>query len=396
MKWCVIDSFRNVLVKSAVDALYVKDCSVINCEISECGGDGVLYDISENCKVTDCAIYNIGGTGVLADSVRYVIADRPWGNHDVSRNEIHDIGSIVVDTNAIASWHLPSYTMNYNRIWNIPKVGIKPFQELNSVDFELGVIEIAYNTVRNVCTDVPDAGGIHTAGYVPLGHIHHNHIKDVLLTYQLTDYRRDDQEGEDLYTAIKGMYFDLGSSGWRCDFNKIYRCDAGPMYMLRCGPELIIENNICVDAPNSNYGSFVNTMTNSKFGGDGTVNQYPKGNTVQKNVFYTATGNTPIKYRFLNEAFDDGDAPFNDPGMIPRPFDDQDLNCYWPDVFWHTYERYTIDNEWALAELQSRYLSDVDSISEDPQFVDYDNDDFTVQNANVLALGFVNFEVPAF
>jgi len=163
------------------------------------------------------------------------------------------------------------------------------------------------------------------------------------------------------------------------------------MYLLRVGPDMTIENNILVDAANAIYGSYTNTMTGSKFGGDGTIEQYPKGNTVQKNVMYTAEGNAPFKYRFASSDFEN-----SDPGMKPFPFDDTDYNCYYPDDIWHTYDRYSIQNEEKLAWLQSTYTSDANSISVDPQFVDYANDDFTVGNAAVFALGFVNFTVRPF
>ena len=390
MTWCVIDSYRNKNIKAAIEAEYLLDCSVTSCTISECGGNGVFLSVSEDCTLSNNTIYNVGGSGLLADAPRYIISERPWGNHSIDNNVIHDVGSILIDACAISTWALPSYTMNYNDIWNIPKVGIKPFQELNAIDFNIGTIEIAYNTIRDTCQKVPDCGAIHTCGYVPNGRVHHNHIKDVLLTSEHTDYRRVGQ-GTTPYTAIKGIYFDLGSSGWTVDYNKAYRCDAGAMYLLRVGPDMTIENNILVDAANAIYGSYTNTMTGSKFGGDGTIEQYPKGNTVQKNVMYTAEGNAPFKYRFASSDFEN-----SDPGMKPFPFDDTDYNCYYPDDIWHTYDRYSIQNEENLAWLQSTYTSDANSISVDPQFVDYANDDFTVGNAAVFALGFVNFTVRPF
>ncbi len=241
------------------------------------------------------------------------------------------------------------FTLNYTKLF-IPDATQENYRDY--VYARNGTI--AFNDVSDVMRDTHDGGGIYLWGSGKDNLITNNVIHDITATTQVNN------------PFAVGMYLDDGSGYNMVSNNLVYNIRTNPYTFLIKGDYNTLTNNIVATDEPRELAFFQAYL--------GMPNHHLN---ITRNIFYASTSNAldPTMFKFADWQSDKVSA--------------SDYNSFYrPDG------RYTIQvgtPKIPLAQWQSQYGFDVNSVTADPQFRNPAAGDYFVQNGAVLATGFTNF-----
>ncbi|MBM3497524.1 MAG: hypothetical protein FJX74_02530 [Armatimonadetes bacterium] len=231
----------------AVHMTGAEECAVMGCDIRNVGVAVHLGDRTQVCTVAGCDITQTSGDGIS-------IWGTP-GEHDrvsghlIDNNYIWDYGWGHLHNRTAGIWFLATShcEITHNHIHDGPRYAIGTDVGNDNV--------IAYNYCHHVNLETCDTGIIEAATAWDWGkpdenernekfnrdnEIHHNLLHD-------SGGMQETGPGEmDFPTYSWGIYLDTHSSHWKVHDNVVYNTVLGG-FMLNCGQDNVIENNIFVD-----------------------------------------------------------------------------------------------------------------------------------------------------
>ncbi len=402
-------------IPGAIELEYAKDCQVVGCTIRDCAGSGVFSKISENLTVSSNTIHDIGYNAIAfrvfnandnSHDTRFV-KEKKWEGHIVNENTIYNIGQVHANSSGIVFHATSRSTANRNLIYDIPYIGIKTNLSFDAMDRNYRDLEFAYNRIRNCMQVLNDGGAIAVQGGVTDCTIHHNNLQDCVRTSHHA-FGRSDLTAP--FGSHRTIHMDPGG-GWSVTFNLINRCVDG-INIHNCGWLTVIENNIVID-PEATGESACFVLNNHKqvLYTEEPIQQerfgYPV--TIRYNIWYSDTGDEAM---FLETAtsVSDKTAIYAQTKDGSDGYNEIDFNLYSHDKVLVRLNNLGETVAYDIAYLRSlrddtdhppgNYAGleiETNSVVDDPLFVDYDNGNFNVQAGSpALALGFINFDVPAF
>ena len=191
--------FANIAQTAIGFAEGVDDCEIIDCELSDIGGSGIMIGYRGGDDING-AIF--GGTG-NAITDWSVPGDAPVGNRIIN-NYIHGCGAEWFGCVGIADQFTVNTTMLKNNIDDLPYTGLSSgFNWTDVVTSQSGTV-IAQNHIHDCMKLLNDGGGIYTLGN------HQGGLIDGNLIY-------------DIYRNV-GLYNDQGSSNFTVADNIVYNC----------------------------------------------------------------------------------------------------------------------------------------------------------------------------
>jgi len=304
-------------------------CTVEDCVIKHVGGAyaiGCLWVPNNNISIIGNEIYDVGGGGITlcAEETESCI---------VSDNIIHDIGKVDKDMAGVYLWATDS-TVSHNQVYNGPSAGIVCLAQNYQDRLLWKENKIEFNEIYNVMQELNDGGAIYVIGHQPGTSIQNNKIHDIVTTnmHHTKKY-------------LHGIYLDDGAKEFIVRNNIVYRADNG--LLVHNAPNNVITNNIFVDAVT--WDLAFSGYASPEYPGD----FLQPGNTFNKNIVY-ATGDA-VLFGVFNEL----------------SVDTSDYNLF--------YTANPGQPNWNLQWWQLTYGLDQNSVEADPLFVDYENDDFSLQ-----------------
>jgi len=294
----------------------------------------------------------IGQYSVAADEA--VLAEFS-SNDMITRNVIQNTG--IVDRASFALWigQGQNTTISRNTVSNAPFVGISESGGPGSPEPLPGNDRISFNRIDHVMQLLNDGGAIYVNGTQPGTSIDHNVVHDILKTpAHISDF------------LITGIYLDGGSRNFLVRDNLTYRVEWGGIFLN--------------EQASGNAG---NTITNNIFV-DGVEDQlsfaFASQDSFSQNIVSrgAAPGLAQRFYDGRNSSTDLFNGQYLPPP--PNPIQVSDHNLFFgPSV-----------PDFAAQFLAWQALGyDAHSILEDPQFVDYRHDNFTLKPSSpaILPIG---------
>jgi len=271
-------------------------------------------------------------------------------NQTISNNLVHDNNRVYRGASGIYLGLSGNNAISHNSVYNMTHCGITAFSTLRAVDSASVNNVIEYNDIHHVMTEMNDGGGIYIQGKQPGTIIRNNKIWAI----NVTSLHLHDRH-------LYGIYLDRGSMGITIKNNLVYQAYSGAL-LLHQSFDTVVENNLFIDSSRS---QLVFAGTDRV---DDTLGITPRGNRFVNNIVYYESNEASVfsEYQDHSIAVSDYNLYFNSGATE---------NTNWNLDWWN-----------GLG-------FDENSLTEDPLFVDYDNEDFTLRaNSPVFALGFDNLD----
>jgi len=332
---------------------FVRDSSFINSIILNTGTTAIyVTKLSEDLLFQGNEMFGVGGGGILIDTGANYIT--------ILDNTIYEIAVIFRQLTAISTFLSGYNTISYNHLFNLPSSGMNIGWRWDVRDTPARNNTLEFNYIHDVMQEGHDGGGIHLLGKQSGTIFRNNLIHDIVLTSR---HKYDD--------GLRGIYLDNGAKDISVKNNLIYRTASASLQIHR-GFENIIENNIFVDGGNEQLtfigGRIVDVYSNT----------YPSGNRFSRNIVYFTKNNSVLfEDKYLSGNYLLGGFMVNQ----------SDYNLFYSPNFEN-------NSNWNLEKWKNVSGGDRNSLTIDPLFNNYSNDDFSLQsNSPALDLGFLEFDV---
>jgi hypothetical protein len=293
-------------------------------------GTYALISISKNLDISGAKISDAGAGGIKIGTEQD--SDDDSGNV-ISDNKIYETGKVFFE--GVGLWMLISSNnlISHNQIFNTSYTALSAGWNSPVTNNYCRNNIISYNDIYNFMQEMEDGGGIYTLGNQPGTVIKNNYVHDSDSNY--------------------GLYLDDLSGNINILSNLVARV---PAALFVKGNSNLIENNIVVDP--SWAGLTMRDSSDWEF---------------YRNIFYCNNCTLGWRLIYLVTAISMANESF-------------DYNLYYNSTFLST-------SKWNLGWWKSLGY-DKHSLEQDPLFVDYANNDFTLQPLSpAFALGFENFDL---
>jgi uncharacterized repeat protein (TIGR02543 family) len=318
----------------------VRNCVFANNTVSHIGGNGIII-YGDNVTVDNCIVSDIGATGIKQGAASGGDSGAVASSHHntIRGNTVHDCGVVFPFGDGIMSLIGNNHLITHNLVYNAAFFGINTGRA-QAYGGDNTNNTVSYNEVHHVTTHLGDSAAIYFCGTQTGSVAHHNKVHDCASLYSaIYPYRN---------TGGYAFYIDENASGITIRDNWIYRVNVG----LRI-------NGSVSDAFTNNVLATLDYAFVFCNGSPGT--------TITKNIFYNTTS-TPVNIYSSISAVGAGNANYNDLYNTLSGFQ-------------------TTWNNWIT---QGRsYSLDLNSITSDPLFVSFSNDNLHLQTASraLLAQG---------
>lgn len=143
--------------------------TVRNCEIKNCGGEGIAVDgaNTENIVITENEIHNISSSGIrVGREVASWTSITEVSGVEITNNKIHDVAREFFSSVGIFLMMVSDIDIVNNEIYNLPYSGISTgYSWTNNEVTPLGNITIQSNDIHHVLTMLSDGGAIYNLGF---------------------------------------------------------------------------------------------------------------------------------------------------------------------------------------------------------------------------------------
>lgn len=362
-----------------------ENCSVVNCTFIHSGGTAIRLDLhAQKIKIINNEISELGGGGILLAGYGPGTKDVNKSN-EVSNNYIHHIGRLWWHSQGIWAWQSGHNLISHNTIHNVPysaiavtgriawdKSGIREcsktvrwhetglFTGKESWEERERFMHGRHNIIENndmhhVMDVMQDGNGVYISGAGTGNIVRGNFVHDTPSMAAGEAIRCDDDQHE---TLIENNFvFRFGTHG-------IGICSKGRNHIF---------NNIVACPPHRVNRGMLNFEPTSKMG--------MAGSKVFHNIFYATQANQPFVFRRQGDEFRNGIE------LIIKTIE-LDKNIYFNAIDSTAADDYL---EWAQEnnrELQSQQV--------DPLFVDIENGNFQFKpNSPAIKMGFRPFKLNA-
>jgi len=371
---------------SAALSFFAEDSSFENNTITHVGGYGI-ESFSKNLEIVSNEITDAGAGGIKVGGGyemkgENILWDRgiDYGDiegHIITDNRIHDNNQVYKE--AIGIWILIGHdnTIAHNHIYNTPYSGISVGWRWSAGETSAGNNKIEFNHVHDVMQELVDGAAIYTLGEQSGSTIRNNIIHET--------YPTPKPKGAGGYA----FYLDQGSKGITVTDNTVYRATDG--VLLHRSFDNVVENNTFVDTWHYCF-NFA-----GKDEQDQDLGRIASGNTLSKNICYYTTDTTVMTAHTPATGVKSSDYNLFFTPLGTKPEYSHGIDYLTDRVKYYRDSR-TGDPEWvidpSINEITNTETNSVHyetkSIIDDPLFVGYANDDFSLdQNSPAIQqLGF--------
>ena len=227
---------------AAVSINCADDVRFSNCTVAHNASTGIDFGTYvHNCRIDSCEITDCGGNGIMAGSFggEWHEAHLPYEPGDVretcrglviSGNRIHDVTNEDWGTLGICAGYVRDILIQGNEISEVSYSGISMGWGWNQQPCSMANNIIRDNVIHHYAKHMYDVAGIYTLGSQPHSLIENNTVRDIYTP----GYAHDPNHWFYLYT-------DEGSSGITIRGN---HCPTDKFLKNSCGPGNVWENNV--------------------------------------------------------------------------------------------------------------------------------------------------------
>ena len=165
----------------AIEMAYCNDCSLLNCNISQIGGDGIKIKVpTKRFMIQGATIHDISGHGIYLPGPGSSPLSAPDLGGTIANNHVYDCGVEDPDTSGIScATYTKGLTIKNNLVYDLPYMGIT-LGDRNSLPSLCQSNVISGNYVHHVMRVQSDGGGIYEIGPQSNCTIRANVVTDVL------------------------------------------------------------------------------------------------------------------------------------------------------------------------------------------------------------------------
>jgi len=321
-------------VGPAISFIYTQNCKFNNNTIIHTGVNA-LNCFAENMEIIGNEITDVGANGIRVGTWDpYSSYSGITGSNIITDNTIHDIGIVFKEGTGILVLISGNNTIAHNLIYNVPYTGISMGWGWSDKDTACKNNIIEYNEIYNVVEALLDGAGIYLMGKQPGTVVRNNKIHDIPIR-----------------ANVAGLYIDEGGKDIIMRDNWVYRTNWG-LLLHSCSGNFI-ENNVFVSA-----------------GWSFLVYNGGSDNSITKNIVYSTEEPSIFRYYTLNVGYSNYNLFYNAREGYQENWDNQLKN-------WRTNTGF-----------------DMNSLEEDPLFVDYAGDDFTLKlESPAFGIGFQEIDM---
>jgi hypothetical protein len=321
-------------------------------------GNGALGGMLGTSTIDYNTINDVGGSGIAIGELSTGDADLTTvaeytSNDTIYGNYISDIGLVAGDQNAIQLMQGANTQILNNRITRTPAAGIAVWG--NNSDLlppTIGNDHIAYNDVSFVMQLLNDGSGIYVNNFQSGTMIDHNIVYDI-------GRNATGLEPHTSYWGLWGIYLDGNTAGVTARDNLVYRTGHANILVNIGSHDNLVTNNIFVDGTTFEL-AYCSTNANRAYG----------------NIFYDGQSLSVCPDLFY-------------PGCLSTsvlPMIQSDDNLFYFSSLSCKSQLWSDLGTWSAL-----FGYEMSSLRQDPQFVDYTHDDFTLKSSSpaISGIGFV-------